>query len=523
MCGIIGLITKETHKNASERRRFFTQALLADQFRGEDATGIITVPHVKKGELAKAWWYKQAAKASHFVTNDLYVKSMQMTSDYKYMVGHNRFGTHGNKDQTPNAHPFIEGAITLVHNGGLHQMHNLPLPKHKLDKEVEVDSHVICHNLAVHSVKEVVAELNGAYVLVWHDARDDSLNIIRNAQRPLAMAKDLDSNTIFFASEASMLLWVAERNNIRLGQIMEPKPGHWLHFTPEGGLKPDVEVLPMYSGGTWQGRGRHASFTNQAGTSTNEYGWRVALPFVQGPSERRTSSPERKPSESEGRQLLPPEQVLLNKRYISMPAALENNLASYSIDPQDTYLFTPSFAQFLDQQGKTYGRVTGVLDTGETAFMHGVLASTYHANCNHDWVVAPLAVLEKESPSGNEMETTLIVRPFKYVVPFGFATRRFYLEDAIEEGTDSRDARVEELVDSIAGEDTVLRGPKGVFIPKAEWMELVKKGCSMCHEKLFPRMDEEIIWMTNGDAVCPDCVDAERVRQWMGIGTGEMS
>lgn len=259
MCGIVGFITAEAVTGAAERRRWFTGALRAGVVRGEDGTGAFLVPHKASiGEAAD--WCKIGAMPEELLQSEIGKSKLGPSADFSAMravIGHNRSATIG-KVSTANAHPFQEGPITLVHNGTLTSTHNLPTPKASA-KGADVDSHVITHNLANHSVAEVVRELDGAYVLVWHDARDQSINIIRNLQRPLHMMQLKFQNTIMLASEAEMLYWLVKRSTFTGGDIYYPTQGQHLKFLPDQGIKPVVTKLATYkwtySGTPYSARG----------------------------------------------------------------------------------------------------------------------------------------------------------------------------------------------------------------------------------------------------------------------------
>jgi hypothetical protein len=196
-------------------------------------------------------WLKQAIDGYSFVTTEEYDKFTSYEnnkSHFEFMVGHNRAATAG-AVTTENAHPFQEGPITMVHNGSLFNTQGLPNPQHTLDG-VQVDSHVICHNLARHGVEEVVRNIDGSFTLVWHDSRDDTLNIVRNTERPLHLAQVKGEQTLLFMSEAEMLHLVCTRLGIAINDIWYPQAGKWLKFRNNDLMNPEVkelELQPTYS------------------------------------------------------------------------------------------------------------------------------------------------------------------------------------------------------------------------------------------------------------------------------------
>jgi len=54
--------------------------------------------------------------------------------------------------------------------------------------------------------------LDGAFSLVWHDTRNNTLNFARNDERPLCLA--YAHGIVYWASEELMLRWLLDRNKI---------------------------------------------------------------------------------------------------------------------------------------------------------------------------------------------------------------------------------------------------------------------------------------------------------------------
>ena len=142
-------------------------------------------------------------------------------SDHKFIVGHNRKGTKGALSEE-NAHPFVEGSTILVHNGTIFNQTELT------DTKTEVDSHAILHSIVEQGYEKTIKEIYGAFTLVWYDANDKHLRIIRNQERPMFIA-----NTVgawIFASERKMLEWICERNDTKITELTECVPGTMYSF-----------------------------------------------------------------------------------------------------------------------------------------------------------------------------------------------------------------------------------------------------------------------------------------------------
>lgn len=199
MCGIVGLVAKRSFGFYARDENIFNQLLFADSLRGDDSTGVFGVRKSGNVDICK-----EASFVTNFQNEKEYDDFMtQMNKNHLVVVGHNRKATKGNINDA-SAHPFYEGDVTLVHNG--------TLTDHKKLKDVDVDSHAICHAINDLGHVEALNKLNGAYALAWYDNRDKTFRLARNAERPLSIIETEDFYA--FASEAGMLWWILARNNI---------------------------------------------------------------------------------------------------------------------------------------------------------------------------------------------------------------------------------------------------------------------------------------------------------------------
>ena len=203
MCGLVSVITKSTNGFSKDQCDIFDTLLFADQLRGADSTGVFLVSNDGRLDMAK-----EASDATVFRKSTEYKDIMSRA--YKsgsILVGHNRAATKGEiKDE--NAHPFIvDNNITLVHNGTLYD--------HKKLADTEVDSHAIAHTIHKYNddVEKALWEISGAYALIWHDFKNQTVNYLRNSQRPLHFIEI--PGAYLWASEMNMLSWMLTRFNIK--------------------------------------------------------------------------------------------------------------------------------------------------------------------------------------------------------------------------------------------------------------------------------------------------------------------
>lgn len=205
MCGIVG-VAGNISKGTREAFRFM---LLVDQIRGVHSTGVASVDKYNDVSVIK-----KAMNSSDFLD----LKSANGVidgADNTVMIGHNRAATKGAVNNT-NAHPFIHGNITGVHNGTLRNQ--ALLDDHK---DFDVDSDNLYYHMSLNGVDDTVSKLYGAYTLVWYDEVEESLNFTRNAQRPLHYAFSEDGKELFWASEPWMIVVGCNKGNIKIGQIFE--------------------------------------------------------------------------------------------------------------------------------------------------------------------------------------------------------------------------------------------------------------------------------------------------------------
>lgn len=143
-------------------------------------------------------------------------------------VGHNRHATKGASDKHENAHPFEHGHISLVHNGSLTSHFNI-----SHGQQFTVDSEAICYSIMREGAAETIPKLNGAFALVWVDSNEQTLNFVRNEERPMAIAMNTKTNKMWWASEMDMLKWSLNRdtftrNPVVYDKIFELPVGKWL-------------------------------------------------------------------------------------------------------------------------------------------------------------------------------------------------------------------------------------------------------------------------------------------------------
>lgn len=224
MCGIVGLVSSCSNGLTNTEMGLFSDMLFLDTVRGFDSTGVFGITNQKNVTI-----HKEASHGIDFMLKPEYREFKQeMIARGKFVVGHNRSATRG-KITDENAHPFwVDDKIVLVQNGTYKG-------DHKHLKDTNVDSEAVAHVISeTPTVEEALKKINASYALVWYNADEGSLHLIRNSERPLWLAS-FHNTGIMFASEKSFITYAAERSSVQLSAIPEMLPEHThIVFTLDG-------------------------------------------------------------------------------------------------------------------------------------------------------------------------------------------------------------------------------------------------------------------------------------------------
>lgn len=237
MCGIFGILNVRANLNSDS---FLKDAFLASMVRGVDSSGILYANLTNhKYEVQKL-----PVPGLYFVEDNYASSLMEATCKANSMaLCHVRAATVG-KIALSNAHPFEaedeEGYTTIgVHNGTLTGWKSRKDAKH-----FDVDSEWALHRIASDGV-EAFKDFSGAYAFVWWGGRDtDILHMARNDQRPLHIVF-LENGGMAWASEAGMLYWLLERNNIKMdGPVLSLDEDKLYKFPVDNPKKFTKEDIP---------------------------------------------------------------------------------------------------------------------------------------------------------------------------------------------------------------------------------------------------------------------------------------
>lgn len=282
MCGIVGVAGNLFGKDINAMR----ELLWADAVRGFHSTGVAMIGHTKRPSIIK----HPGSPMNVFADKDF---SQEFNMGKRVIIGHNRYATVGDRT-AENAHPFHHGAITGVHNGTLDYRARKVLTE---NEKFGTDSEALYYNIAHFGIEEVMAEMSGAWALVWHDYSNDSINFLRNDQRPLSYTFNENGTVMYWASEPEMLRWILLRNDIKHGPIYSTKHDVWIRFkVPKGHEKwgePTLTEVKGYKAPPFLGEyGREMPWGDEemwGGWSPTQGGKKMG-PAMIGPGTRDESS-----------------------------------------------------------------------------------------------------------------------------------------------------------------------------------------------------------------------------------------
>lgn len=327
MCGLVGVVAKGSQGFWKSHTNVFHELLFVDTFRGDDSTGVFMVD--KDGDLELL---KEATDAPNFQRHKDYDKFLSDTySRGRCVIGHNRKATKG-VITDDNAHPFVvDNRIVLVHNGTLYGDFKKLAGE---GNEVEVDSHAIAHLIHQNGddVEKALQQLSGAYALIWFDMEKQSINFVRNSQRPLCFMETADA--IYWASEANMLEWMNKRHDLK-----SPKGpqllgvGNLVTITFEKGkaavvANKDVELTPPTQTHNWTRTGNNyhnSAFWGEDEEALNADPVGKACAYVPTAGDAKWEAYQQELREAQNTPILPPRTELDRLRLVAGNVRINHN------------------------------------------------------------------------------------------------------------------------------------------------------------------------------------------------------
>lgn len=485
MCGLVGFIAKAEARALADKRKFMTQALATGVLRGMDSTGVFAV---EKDYEDSARYVKLASHALDFLDCKEWEEFAKDMANFHFVIGHNRAATLGSINNR-NAHPFQEGAITLVHNGTLRGQGGLA---ESIPKRIEVDSHEIAYSLNKvgpnEAIPKVVSKLNGAFMLIWYDGRDRSLNLIRNHDRSFHMGWSTYLGGYYFASEADHLYWLNARMNLGItsGNVWSLDPGHHLKF-PVGETKPRVKKVELAARTYYSGYGRKK---HTAAAST---------PKTQNSSGSGGGSSTRSVNFND---------VYIGGRLQEVPAPLQTALKEMKLDVDDR-LMGDAF-EFEKLNGHRYAIRGWLRDLGEEFLV--LDASAYEVGLlkqSPSCVVRPLGLrYEWDERLGREEPVVVSKIVHASGVPPESLLRRKHSDLATKPaelcGEQFPLLTKNKVIIGGPGEHK-FRMPDGTELTYLEWTKQTDEGCALCGRQIAAHEAVNMWWTSEFEPICGDC------------------
>lgn len=208
MCGLVGM----AGMILPHHKKMFREMLIFDQIRGMDSTGVAVVYNKQYKNYEKVHWEKAVGSPTNlWDSGDSVFNSRGIVEgDAKVLLGHNRHATVGEVN-AENAHPFTFGNVTGAHNGSLEDWDDL-----EGAKGFEVDSMALINDINAHGIEKTWGKFLGAAALTWWDDDTETLNFVRNFERPLWFARSTTGAVLFWASEKWMISVAAARHKVAL-------------------------------------------------------------------------------------------------------------------------------------------------------------------------------------------------------------------------------------------------------------------------------------------------------------------
>jgi len=209
MCGIYGLFYKSSGGCMPGDIDMLKNMAIVTSLRGDHSSGISVL---RNDPSKRPWVVKSIGDPFNLFHNkDVVVEMKKFFEGTKASLGafgHGRLATRGDITSR-NAHPFVEGHITLVHNGTINS--GVDMTKEcEQGKKVDVDSHALAISMSKVGVKEALSRVYGAFAIIAHDQQEKCVWIARNTERPLHYI--IGANRLFIMSEEKALEYVVMRD-----------------------------------------------------------------------------------------------------------------------------------------------------------------------------------------------------------------------------------------------------------------------------------------------------------------------
>lgn len=517
LSGIFGNICQPDH-------RVFDQMLVTTSLRGPHSTGVAVAAERRHAGERITGYYKTASDPYALLQNKQFSEwiGSRINKSSALMI-HGRWATVGNVT-TDNAHPFIHGKIMLMHNGGITNYHALS------DAKYDVDSEHVTDLMDKKGPEYVLKNIEGGFALVWWDSEEQQINLTRNKNKPLWIAKHTNRQTWYYASERSQLIWLLERNEMPYRDLMELEPGELLQWSQD---KPGTLFTSKYELAadkpSFTGYGGRADICEMGGWAEGSRFSPVSWRFLPPPTNYTPP-----PTYNSTRSSVDISSARINdyerKRQIGIlllakwGLKIDDRVLVYAVDYKvygnssfgkaDCFFTgddTPNFNMAIHSiEHRNFSNKDGEFEDG---YYSAKINNIFWSDAEKDFCISLNDIQFSES-------TTPFVIPGKFVRPKnGEESCRMIVAEEDEK------KKLAEVITGPVGQDIdvedsppfehdairppiYLKGPAG-FLSMTEFHELTKDGCSQCQCDLLPSMADMLYWRDKQTPFCKICGQRE--------------
>lgn len=453
MCGLVGVAAINGKALSDRGVKVFKHLLYLDVLRGEHSTGICMVDTNKNVKLHKH--LGPPSKDETFSNNEIFSSTGNVFNPI-VLIGHNRYATKGEVN-VENAHPFVTQDENIIgaHNGTVYNYILDRIGKNPF----ETDSEFIYNSIAERGLKETVKYLDGgAYALTWWNKEENTINILRNNERPLYIAKS--GGAIVWASEKWMIDVASSRVGCEVSDVgMVNIDKHLKYHIPSEEVRPEIEEVKPEK--------RVYSFREGSNTaSQGNYSYRSN--YDSNVSYLNNGKPRIKLTS-------------LNKLLRTQVRVVANRICT---DSSGHNYMDMSIIEVLGDIDKDFDMST----VSVRAYLNG-------SKISQD-------LLMELFDDKDEEETYFITVKLKKLKASDSSGKQFY---------GIVDLRSIEMIEQYVFEEET-EGTEAE--EKVEWYKKTKQGCCHCNAMVTYENRKEVFWVSNDTFFCEDCCKAGTPEQY---------